>query len=93
MHIRAPDTHKAAPPPSLPAERGTAPAAETTSTTIIAPAVYTCPQAAQILGISAAKCYSLAREGRIPAIFLGPRIIRIPRVRLEAYLAGGAECQ
>jgi excisionase family DNA binding protein len=47
---------------------------------------YSVEEAGAILGVSRALAYQLAREGRIPAIRLGRRLV-VPRARLEEMLA------
>lgn len=46
-------------------------------------------EACRVLGIGRNLGYDMAREGRIPTIRLGRRLL-VPRVALEAMLAGGA---
>ena len=54
------------------------------------------PEAARLLGISRNFCYEMARQGEIPVIRLGNRIL-VPRAALEKMLdsvmmkAGGIE--
>ena len=43
---------------------------------------------AEMLGVSRARCYELARKGLLPAIRLG-RQLRVDPVRLDAWLAAG----
>ena len=47
--------------------------------------IYTVPQAATLLGISAGLAYELVRTGEIPAKRLGRRWI-VPRARFHAWL-------
>ena len=47
------------------------------------------PDAARLLNISRDHCYELIARGEIPHIRLG-RVIRIPRVGLEQWIAGMA---
>jgi excisionase family DNA binding protein len=47
---------------------------------------YTVDQTARMLGISRNSAYALVREGRIPALRLGKRIV-IPRVKLQELLS------
>ena len=47
----------------------------------------TVPEAAAMLGISRNFAYQLVREGKLPSIRLGKRIL-IPRVALEKMLEG-----
>ena len=48
--------------------------------------VVTVDQAAKALGISRGLAYEMARQGRIPAIRLGRRLL-VPRLALERMLA------
>ncbi len=48
----------------------------------------TVPEAARVLRISRNFCYELVRQGVLPSVRLGKRIL-IPRVRLEKVLAEG----
>jgi excisionase family DNA binding protein len=48
---------------------------------------YTVDQAAKILGISRWAAYQAAREGELPTIRIGKRLI-VPRAALERMLAG-----
>ena len=50
--------------------------------------VYTIPEVAQMLGINRCLAYALARQGDLPAIRLGGRVL-VPRDRLERFLAEG----
>ena len=45
-------------------------------------------QAASVLGISRGQGYRLAREGVIPALRLGRRVV-VPRVALDRFLVSG----
>jgi excisionase family DNA binding protein len=47
--------------------------------------VYTVPQAGERLGISRDLAYKLAREGRLPVLRLGGRLV-VPKARLERLL-------
>lgn len=49
--------------------------------------VYTVREAARMLKINHCLAYALVREGRIPALHLGARIV-IPRDRFERMLKG-----
>jgi excisionase family DNA binding protein len=49
--------------------------------------VYTIDETASKLGLSRATAYSLAREGRIPAIRISERRLVVPKVALEKMLA------
>jgi excisionase family DNA binding protein len=49
----------------------------------------TVPEAARLLGISRNFAYQLARQGQLPVIKLGKRLL-IPRVGLKKKLEGGA---
>lgn len=51
------------------------------------PATMTIEDAAKELGISRHTAYQCARDGQIPTIRLGRRLV-VPRVRLEAMLRG-----
>lgn len=53
-------------------------------------ATLTLAEAAKEIGISLFLARRLASEGKIPTIRLG-KLIRVPRVRLEAWLAGNTE--
>ncbi|MFC1987309.1 helix-turn-helix domain-containing protein [Chloroflexota bacterium] len=46
------------------------------------------PEAAAMLGISRNFCYQLVRDGKLPSIRFGKRIL-IPRVALEKMLEKG----
>ncbi|MFC1978581.1 excisionase family DNA-binding protein [Chloroflexota bacterium] len=48
---------------------------------------YSVSECADILGISKGLCYQLVREGRIPSLRLGRRLI-IPKTALEKLLNG-----
>lgn len=45
-------------------------------------------EVAEILGVSRARCYELARKGLLPAIRLGRRL-RVDPTRLDTWLAEG----
>lgn len=45
------------------------------------------PEAGQMLGVSRNKAYDLARQGIIPTIRLGRKLV-VPRARFEAWLNG-----
>lgn len=47
----------------------------------------TVPEAARLLRISRNTAYELIRQGEIPAVRLGERIIRIPRFALEQWIS------
>jgi len=49
----------------------------------------TVPEAARLLGISRVLAYELVRQGKIPALRFGRRLL-IPRVALMRLLAGDA---
>ncbi len=49
--------------------------------------VLTVPEAAAILRISALKAYEHARNGRLPSVRLGRRVL-VPREALDQFLAG-----
>ena len=51
------------------------------------PLLLTIPEAAALLRIARNTCYELVQQGKLPAVRLGERIIRIPRFGLEAWLA------
>ena len=50
----------------------------------------TVEQAAKILGIGRTLAYQMARDGRLPAIRLGDRLL-IPRPALDRMLAGDSQ--
>jgi len=50
------------------------------------PLVLSVPEAARLLGVSRNLAYELVREGRLPHVRLGRRVL-IPRVGLEQWLA------
>lgn len=53
----------------------------------------TVPEAAKLLGISRNHGYELARQGKLPVIRLGKRLI-IPRIGFEKWLEEGlARCK
>lgn len=52
------------------------------------PATISIAQAARYLGVSRAYGYSMAREGRLPTIQLGPRRVRVPALALLKMLGG-----
>ena len=54
------------------------------------PEVLSVTQAANVLGCSRATCYRWVREGRIPALHVGRRIL-IPRKALEDWLASAIQ--
>lgn len=54
-------------------------------TALAHPLVLTVPEAAEALGISRAKAYSLARSGHLPTIHFG-RSVRVPLEGLKALL-------
>lgn len=54
-----------------------------------APLVFTVERAATLLGISRALAYELLRQGSIPSVRLGRRIV-VPRAALLAMLDVGA---
>ena len=45
------------------------------------------PEAAKVLGISRGLAYQLAKEGKIPVIRLGKRLV-VPKLALEKLLSG-----
>lgn len=47
-------------------------------------------QVAERLGVELQKIDELVREGRIPHVRLGPRVIRFPWQAIEQWLAQGA---
>lgn len=47
----------------------------------------TVPEAARLLRISRNTCYDLVARGEIPAVKLGERLLRIPRVGLTQWIA------
>lgn len=49
----------------------------------------TVPEAGAMLGVSRNKAYALAREGVLPTLKLGRKIV-VPRARFEAWLNGGS---
>lgn len=51
--------------------------------------VLTVEEAAKILKISRGSAYEACRQGTIPTLRIGRRLL-VPRARLEAMLAGGA---
>lgn len=53
-------------------------------------ATLTIPEAGNILGISRAHAYDLAREGVIPSIKLGRRTV-VPRHALEVFMSSASE--
>lgn len=53
------------------------------------PYILTCPQAAEILGVSHSKVYRMAREGQIPSIRFG-QSTRIPRQLFLEWVEGKA---
>lgn len=52
-----------------------------------APATYTVPQAAHILGVSAWLYYDKAKKAELPILQVGNRRL-VPKVQLDAFLAG-----
>jgi excisionase family DNA binding protein len=60
----------------------------TGTSTTIGRVVYTIPEVAQMLGINRCLAYTLARQGDLPAIRLGGRVL-VPRDRLERFLTEG----
>jgi excisionase family DNA binding protein len=50
---------------------------------------YSIPEAAALLGISTWSYYQGVRRGELPALRLTPRRLVVPKVQLEALLAGG----
>lgn len=52
---------------------------------LLAPAVYTVEQAAELLGVARSTAYELVRDGRVPARRLGGRWV-ISRARFHAWL-------
>ena len=51
------------------------------------PLTYTVEQAAERLGVSRGTAYQAVREGQVPSVRVGRRVL-IPRHRLEAFLNG-----
>lgn len=51
----------------------------------------TLEDAAETLGISIILARSLAKTGQLPTIRLGKKLIRVPRAKLEALMAGNTE--
>jgi excisionase family DNA binding protein len=49
--------------------------------------VYAVPEAARRAGVSRAWYYRAARQGRVPAKFLGRRVV-VPKVQFHQFLAG-----
>ena len=49
--------------------------------------IYTVPQAGELLGISRGLAYQLAKEGKIPVIKLGKRLV-VPKLALQKLLSG-----
>jgi excisionase family DNA binding protein len=47
------------------------------------------PEVAARLNISRARAYELVRTGRIPAVRITPRQIRVDPTRLEAWISSG----
>lgn len=54
------------------------------------PVTYSIPEAAALLGINRNTAYEAANRGELPVIKIGKRLL-VPRVRLEAMLAGKDE--
>jgi excisionase family DNA binding protein len=52
----------------------------------------TVKEAARLLGLGETKTYNLARDGKIPALRFGRRIV-IPRRRFERWLEEASEAQ
>ncbi len=50
----------------------------------------TIPEAAELLGIGKTLAWSLVQQGELPSVRLG-RLVRIPRVELEAWVVGQAK--
>jgi len=48
------------------------------------------PEAAKVLGISRGLAYQLAKEGKIPVIRLGKRLV-VPKLALEKLLSGAGK--
>ena len=48
----------------------------------------TVPEAAAELGITVPRCYTLIREGILPAVYLG-RVVRVSDVELEEWVVTG----
>jgi excisionase family DNA binding protein len=53
------------------------------------PLTYSIPEAAALLGISTWSYYQGIKRGELPALRLTPRRLVVPKVQLEALLAGG----
>lgn len=51
------------------------------------PLTYSVPEAAALVGVSAWSMYEAIKRGELPARKIGRRIV-IPKVQLEAWLAG-----
>lgn len=49
----------------------------------------TITQTAKILGISRGLAYQLARDGELPVLHLGNRMV-VPRIRLDEFMKKGA---
>jgi excisionase family DNA binding protein len=47
----------------------------------------TIPAVARQLGIAKGLAYQMARDGRLPTVRLGKRAVRVPLVRLQAWIA------
>ena len=47
----------------------------------------TVPDAARALGIAPGLAYAMARNGSLPTVRLGKRAVRVPRRRLEEWIA------
>jgi excisionase family DNA binding protein len=56
-----------------------------------APPLLTVPEVAAALGLSRARAYALIAEGRIPAVHISSRSIRVPRAAFDAWLREKAE--
>lgn len=46
---------------------------------------------AEILGVSKVRVYQLIDEGRIPAVRISPRSIRVPRAAFDAWVSAQNE--
>ncbi len=49
--------------------------------------VYTVEECGELLGISRATAYSLAKEGRLPVIRISDRRLIVPRIAIEKMLS------
>jgi len=61
--------------------------------TVAVEALWTPRQLAKRLSISVRQVQRLAAAGRIPAIYLGPRILRFSPGKIEKWLSGPAGCR